>query len=98
MRDPCPSRRELYVTPRHRIKQLLVRALTLSAERRVAVRQLAAEDVAEDLGIAVWVGGEARPRSDTVFVQDPNRAEVLDVGTVVVWEVEAAVAAKPAGV
>lgn len=47
------------------------------------MRQLAAEDVAEDLGVAVRVRGEAGVGRDAVFVQDAQAAEV-GVGRVVV--------------
>lgn len=38
--------------------------------------ELSGEDVAEDLKIAVRVGGEAVLGLDTVFVEDSERAEV----------------------
>lgn len=54
------------------------------------MRKLAAEDVAEDLGVAVGVGGEAGLGGHAVFVQDAEAAERLK-GRVVVaskgdWE------------
>ena len=61
------------------------------------MRQLAAQDVREDLGVAVRVHGEARGGRDDVFVEDADGPEVLVGGRVVVGEVEAAVAGQPAG-
>jgi hypothetical protein len=48
------------------------------------VSELAAEDVAEDLGVAVRVGRKAGLWSDTVFIEDANGAKVLESRGVVV--------------
>jgi hypothetical protein len=96
MRDPRPCRRELHIAPLEAVEQLLVLALPFAAERGVAVRQLATEDVAEDLEVAVWVRGESCPGRDAVFIQNANGAEVLEARAVVVREVEAAVGDEPA--
>lgn len=60
------------------------------------MRQLATEDVAEDLSIAVRVGGEAGVGCDAVFVQDAQGAEVGVGGVVVVGEGEGVIGVEPA--
>ena len=64
--------------------------------RRVSVRELAGEDVGEDLGVAVRVRREAGPRCHAVFVQDAQGAEVLELGGIVLGEGEGVVAVQPA--
>lgn len=58
--------------------------------------QLAAEDVAEDLGVVVRVGGEVGVRRDAVFVEDAQAAEAGVVGGVVGAEGEGVVGVEPA--
>lgn len=60
------------------------------------MRQLAAEDVAEDLGVAVRVGREAGVGGDAVFVEDAQGAEVSVGGVVIVGEGEGVVGVEPA--
>ena len=60
------------------------------------MRQLAAEDVAEDLGIAVRVRGEALSFCDAVLVEHAQAAEPLKLRSVVVGEAEGVVRVEPA--
>ena len=60
------------------------------------MRELSAEDVAEDLGVTVGVRREAGLGGDTVFVQDAEGAERHGCGIVVVCEGEGVVGIEPA--
>ena len=62
----------------------------------VAVCQLAVEDVADDLHVAVAVRAEAAARSDPVLVDDAQVAEAHVARIVVVGEREAVLALQPA--
>ena len=88
--------RELHVTPLHAVEGLALLALLAFGHHAVAVRQLPAQDVAEDLGVAVRVGGEALARGDAVFVQHAQRAEGREGRVVVAGEGEGVVAVQPA--
>jgi hypothetical protein len=88
VRGARPGRRELDVAVLHAGEEFLVVIVVvvgaliraLRGRSRVAVRQLAAQDVAEDLGVAVRVRGEAGLGCDAVFVQDADGAEVREGG------------------
>lgn len=60
------------------------------------MREFPAQDVGEDLGVAVGVGGEAGGRGDAVFVQDAQGAEGGVKGVVVGGEGEGVVGVEPA--
>ena len=85
------TRGELNVAPLHPVKVVALLALGAPPDHAVAVRQLAAEDVAEDLGIAVRVRGEALSCGDAVLVEHAQAAEPLKLGPVVVGEAEGVV-------
>jgi len=57
--------------------------------------QLAIEDVAEDLGVAVRMGREAGATCDSVFIEDSQTAKVLELGVVVVCKAEGVVGVEP---
>ena len=85
MADPFAAGGELYVAPLHPVELVFADGGSLFAflDHRVPVRELAAEYVAEDFGVAVWVRGEACVWGDSVFVKDSEGAEGR-VGVVVV--------------
>ncbi len=60
------------------------------------MRQFAREDVGEDFGVAVRVGGKAVVGRDAVFVEDAQGAEGLEGWVVVLGEGEGVVGAEPA--
>lgn len=62
------------------------------------MRQLPAEDVGEDFGVAVRVRGEAGLGRDAVFVQHAQGAEGLEGWVVVLGEGEGVVGVEPAAV
>lgn len=62
----------------------------------IPVRELAAEDVAEDLGVAVGVRGEAGLGGHAVFVEDAEGAEGHSCGVVEVGEGKGVIGIEPA--
>jgi hypothetical protein len=50
--------------------------------------QFAIEDITEDFGVAMWMGREAGATCDSVFVEDSQAPEVLELGIVVACERE----------
>ena len=58
--------------------------------------KFAGDYVAEDLGIAVRMCGEACAWSDSVFVEDSNGTEGLESGIVITCKREAVFRQKPA--
>lgn len=76
--DARTSRSHLNVPALHR----------LDVPHAVLVRQLARHDVAEDLGLSMRVGGEASAGSDSVFVDYPQGAKVLEGWVVIVGKGE----------
>ena len=57
-------------------------------DHAVPVCQFAIEDVAEDLGVAMRMGRKARATCDSVFVENSQTPEVLELGIVVACEGE----------
>ena len=62
------------------------------------MRELAVENVAEDLGIAVLVSREAIARRDAVFIEHAQTPEMLESVVEVVGEAEGVVCLQPAAV
>ena len=91
-----PPGRELHVPALHTVEALPLRTLLAPLHHAVPVRQLPAEDVAEDLGVAVRVRGEAGPRGDAILVQHAQGAEGHEGWVVVAGEGEGVVAVQPA--
>lgn len=60
------------------------------------MRKFAAEDVAEDLGIAMGVGWKAILTTDAILIEHAQRAKVLELGIVVVCEAESVIRVEPA--
>lgn len=60
------------------------------------MRQLAGQDVAEDLSIAVGVCGETRACCDSILIEDSQTTKLLELGAVVVGEAERVVRVQPA--
>ena len=60
------------------------------------MRQLAGQDVAEYLGVAVWVRGKAATGCDAVFVQDAEDAEAFEGRILVGRERKGVIAVQPA--
>ncbi len=57
--------------------------------------QLAIENIAEDLGVSVRVGGEAGAACYPILVQYSQTSEVLELGVVVVCKAEGVVGVEP---
>lgn len=93
-----PTSRKLHITPLHPIKGLALRALGPLLEHAIAVRELAAENVTEDLRVAVRMGREAAPRGDAVFVEHAQTAKVHELVVEVVGEAECVEGLEPAAV
>lgn len=94
----CTAGRELYITPLHPVELLALRTFGALLDHAVAVGQLAAEDVAEDLGIAVRVGREPIAGRDAVLVEYAQTAELVELVVVVVGEAEGVEGLQPAAV
>lgn len=60
------------------------------------MRELATEDIAEDLCIAMRMCWETLSTIDSVLVQDSQRTEVLEFGVVIVCERKGVVGIQPA--
>lgn len=91
-----PTRGELHIAPVHPVEGITLLALGTLPDHAVAVRQLAAQDVAEDLGVAVRVRREPRAPHHPVLVEHPQAAELLELVAVVVGEAERVVRVEPA--
>lgn len=89
---------ELDIAALHPVELVFGGAVPLLAllDHRIAVRELAAEDVAEDLGVAVGVRGEAGLGGHAVFVEDAEGAEGHGCGVVEIGEGEGVVGVEPA--
>lgn len=89
---------ELDIAALHPVELVFVGAGPLLAllDHRIPMRELAAEDVAEDLGVAVGVRGEAGLGGHSVFVEDAEGAKGHGCGVVEVGEGEGVVGIEPA--
>ena len=89
---------ELDVAALHAVELLSLFAFCALLDHAIAVRELSAEDVAEDLGVAVWVGWKSVPGGHAVFVEDAQTAEVVEAVVVVIGEAEGVEGFQPAAV
>lgn len=90
------ARSELHIASLHPVEIISLRALGALPDHAVTVRQLAAQDVTEDLGVAVRVRGEARAGRHAVLIEHPQATEALELRAVVVGEAEGMVCVEPA--
>jgi len=77
---------ELDIASLHSVEVIALCALGSLLDHAVPMRQFAIEDVAEDLGIAVGMGGETGAACDSVFIKDSERSKMLELGVVVACE------------
>lgn len=89
---------KLHVSPLHSIEVLPLFALCSLFNHAVAVRELAAENIAEDLCIAVWMSSESISGCDAVFIQDSQTSKVLEFVIVIASEAECVEGFQPAAV
>lgn len=87
---------ELHIPALHPIKVLSLRALRALFDHAVPVCEFPAQDVAEDLGVAVRVCREAIARRDTVLVQDAQTAKVHEAVVEVAGETKRVERLEPA--
>ena len=76
----------MHVASLHAVEIVFSRAFLAFLDHRVAVRQLAGEDVAEYFGVAVPVRGEAGLACYAVLVQDAEGSKVLEFRLVIAGE------------
>lgn len=62
------TRRKLHVSPLHPVEIISLRSLRALLDHAIPMRQLPAQDIAEDLGVSVWVCREAAAAVDAVLV------------------------------
>lgn len=102
MRNPTAAGGELDVAALHDVEIVFADfaegfgVFLAAAEHRVPVGELAGQDVGEDLGVAVRVGGEAGLGSNAVFVQDAQGAEGGELRGEIGGEGEGVVGVEPA--
>ena len=82
VRNAGASCRELNVAPVHAVEAIALAAFCALLEHRVPVRQLAGQQVAENLEVSVGVGWETRVGLHAVLIEDPQRPEVTEPGVV----------------
>lgn len=87
---------KLHISPLHPVEIIALRTLGALLDHAIAVRQLAAQDIAEDFRIAVGMCREAGARRDAVLVEHAQAPEVLEARIVVVGEAEGMVGVQPA--
>ena len=58
--------------------------------------KLAGQDVAEDLGILMWMRGKACARSYSIFVEDAKRSKLLMLRMIVAGKAEGMFGIQPA--
>lgn len=93
-----PPRRELHITPSHPVELLPLCTFRSFLDHAIAVCQLTAENIAEDLCISVRMQWESIPSSNAVFVQYSQATEVEEAVVEVVGEAEGVVCFQPAAV
>ena len=74
---------ELHVSPLHLEEIIRARVLLVLLHHRVPMRELPAEDVAEDLSVAVGMCREASVGCDAVFVEDAERPKGFELGRII---------------
>lgn len=87
---------ELHVSSLHAIELLSLFAFGTFLNHAIAVCELATQDVAEDLGIAMRMRRETTSGGDPVFVQNTETAEVLETLVKVAGETERVEGVQPA--
>lgn len=89
---------KLHVSSLHAIEVLPLLALCSLFNHAVAVCELSAENIAEDLCIAVGMRSESISGCDTVFIQDSQTSKILEFVVVVASEAECVEGFQPAAV
>lgn len=87
---------ELHISSLHPVEIVALHSLGALLDHAISVRQLAAEDIGKDLGIAMRMGREAAATIDAVLVEDSQTAEVLISWIVVICETECMICVQPA--
>ena len=86
---------ELHIASLHSEEIIALSSLGALLDHAIPVRQLAIEDVAEDLCVAVRMRREALSTIDSILIEDSQTAEVLEFRVVVVCEREGVVGVQP---
>lgn len=79
----------------HPVEIIALCALGPFLDHAVSVCQFAAEDVAEDLSVAVRMCREAGATCDSVFIEDSQRTEGLKLWIVVICEGKGMIGVQP---
>lgn len=90
---------ELHIPPLHPVEVVLVprlHELVPLLHHTIPMRQLATQQVAEDLGVAMRVRGEAGAARDAVLVEHAQRAEGHVALVIVVGKAEGVIGVQPA--
>lgn len=87
---------ELNIATLHVIKLLALGSLGTFLRHTIPMSELAVQDVAEDLGVAVRMRREAIPCRDTVLVQDSKTAKAHEAVVEIIGEAEGVEGFEPA--
>src|SRR5436305_419411 len=96
MCDACAASCELNISALHAVKLVALITFCTFLDHTISVCEFSAKDVAEDLCVSVGMCWEAVGGCDTVFIENTERAKVLELRVVVVGEGEGMVGVEPA--